>query len=485
VAVKRRTAKRKGAAAPREADSIWIRVVLLAAVVGAVAIRLAAARGELWLDEIWSFRLAHLQTDAVAVFTRIHHDNNHHLNTLYLYFLPESARWITYRAHAILAGVATVLMAGLIAHRAGARAALFSGLLTAGSFLLILYSSEARGYALAVFFAFVAVLLAERYLQTCRAAWALGFGAASALGFLSHLTFFHAYAGLFVWTSCRAFSQPRSPAAIIRLAWLHVLPVAVLAGLYWIDLRHVILGGGPIVPASEVVARVLSLAIGGPEDGGWRGLSAATALVACVAAVLAVRRSGSDLWILFGITIIVSPLLSLLLVDSNLLYERYFLIPAGFLLVASGWTLSAVARRSAPAAMLIVMAFLVTNGLHVARLLRYGRGNYLPALTYISSRAVQHPVTVGGDHDFRQGRLVEFYRPYVTNGSDIEYHQAFEWAAAGPEWFLVHSQEPVFAPSRSLVVDGGRRYTLSAAYPFGGGSGWHLAVYHNDLAEGR
>jgi len=456
---------------------------LAAIVVAAALVRMLAARGELWLDEIWSFRMAGLHSSPLAVFTGIHHDNNHHLNTLYLYFLPESARWMTYRLHTIVAGIGTVLGAALIAHRAGERAALSAALLTAGSFLLILYTSEARGYALAVFFAFLCVPLAERYLATSRTGWAAAFAFAASLGLLSHLTFLHAYLGLIVWTAWRARTGRGRHSTLRRMASLHLAPVVALATLYWMDLRHVIVGGGPVVPASEIIARTLSLAVGGPEEGPLRGAVAAAALVAGLASIVIVCRSGSDLWVLFAVTSIASPILTLALLDAHLLYERYFLVSIAFLLVAFSWTLAATARRWKLVAVLLLAAFLLGNGFHTWRLVQYGRGSYIPALAYMSKRAVQRPVTVGGDHDFRQGRLLEFYRRYVPDGADIEYHEPFEWALAGPEWYLVHSQAATFQPQGVLTVEGGRRYTLATTYPFGGLSGWHLAVYHNHLAE--
>ncbi|HEV8232999.1 MAG TPA: hypothetical protein VGP84_00320, partial [Gemmatimonadaceae bacterium] len=61
------------------------RVAVAVIVALALAVRVLAGTNELWLDEIWSYVLAHRLTSPVGVFTAIHHDNNHYLNTLYLY----------------------------------------------------------------------------------------------------------------------------------------------------------------------------------------------------------------------------------------------------------------------------------------------------------------------------------------------------------------------------------------------------------------
>jgi hypothetical protein len=177
--------------------------------------------------------------------------------------------------------------------------------------------------------------------------------------------------------------------------------------------------------------------------------------------------------------------LTLLTVDSNLLYERYFLLAAAFITLSYSWLLAAAARRSGWLAAVLALAFLVPNAARTLRLIDVGRGSYLPALRHMTELATQHPVTVGSDHEFRNGRLVEFYQRFLPGDVVLEYHTAAEWASAGPEWMLVHSQDRAFTPAASIAVAGGRQYRLSEFYPYAGVSGWHLAVYHNALAVRR
>jgi hypothetical protein len=185
------------------------------------------------------------------------------------------------------------------------------------------------------------------------------------------------------------------------------------------------------------------------------------------------------------VTTIIAPVLTLLIVDTTLLFERYFLVAAAVLTFSFGWLLAAAMRRSYLLGAALALAFLVPNAMRIARLIELGRGAYLPALQHMTQKATQHPVTVGSDHDFRNGRLVEFYRQFVPAGNDLEYHTGVEWAPAGPEWMLVHSQDYGFVPKTDLALTGGRRYRLAAFYPTAGVSGWHLAVYHNALAVPR
>src|SRR5262245_13235367 len=51
------------------------------------ALIVAAAVGDLWLDEIWSIRIAQAVSIPTEIVTRFHHDNNHVLNTLFLWLV--------------------------------------------------------------------------------------------------------------------------------------------------------------------------------------------------------------------------------------------------------------------------------------------------------------------------------------------------------------------------------------------------------------
>ena len=169
---------------------------LCAIVAAAAALRTWAACDEFWLDEMWSLmaftRIPHSFWD---IFT-FHHDNNHYFITLWMDVVgPAQRNWFVYRIPSVAASSGTVLLAGWIARRWGRFASFVATLLTASSFVLIVYGSEARGYALAGFFSLLAFLALDRYLASYRVVPALGFAVATLLGVLSHLTFVQFYCG--------------------------------------------------------------------------------------------------------------------------------------------------------------------------------------------------------------------------------------------------------------------------------------------------
>src|SRR5437762_2787603 len=83
----------------------------------ATIIRTRAALNDLWLDEIWSLRLVGQISSPLDVFTKIHFDNNHYLNSLWLHLCGFRGNWPGYRIPSLLAGVGTVILAGLIGRR--------------------------------------------------------------------------------------------------------------------------------------------------------------------------------------------------------------------------------------------------------------------------------------------------------------------------------------------------------------------------------
>src|SRR5437588_9453310 len=101
-----------------------IVVVLLA-----VSVRARSALNVLWLDEIWSIELVRELHAPVEVFTKTHHDNNHYLNSLFIYFFGQRGNWPGYRIPAVVAGFGSVILAWLAGRRTDKATAFFSLLL--------------------------------------------------------------------------------------------------------------------------------------------------------------------------------------------------------------------------------------------------------------------------------------------------------------------------------------------------------------------
>ena len=71
-------------------------LVAAAVALGAV-LRAIPCWNDFWLDEIWTYFSARSLTSPLAVFSSIHHSNNHHLNTLIFYWIGDTPHWAAYR----------------------------------------------------------------------------------------------------------------------------------------------------------------------------------------------------------------------------------------------------------------------------------------------------------------------------------------------------------------------------------------------------
>jgi len=121
----------------------WIAAALLAA----LALRIAMARGGLWLDEAWSAVMAHDVGTPLGVILGINHDNNHVLNSWWLQLVGIGAPPLLARLLSVACSAATIIPAAAFAARRDRWAGRVAAWLFALSPMLVLLGSEARGYA--------------------------------------------------------------------------------------------------------------------------------------------------------------------------------------------------------------------------------------------------------------------------------------------------------------------------------------------------
>jgi hypothetical protein len=413
-------------------------VLLIVALAG--ALRLAAASGDLAIDEIWSWWFVDQMIRRLSDVVALRHDNNHILNTIVIYALGPDVAGIWYRIPAVIASTAAVWLGTRIASRAHAKSGdATAGLLIGASYLLILYGSEARGYAYLVLFAYLSWFCLVRIGANGRWWDAIGFAIGASLGFLSHLTFVHAYAGFLVWTVC----QYRSPRFRLLLA-AHALPVATAISLYLFFIRGIEIGGGRTTTPSSALLSTVSLIGGGPLSGGlaWTAALLVTALLAWGWA-RRWKRDRAEAACLVTI-IAVAPAIVLLSTGHSLIYPRYFLIPIAFALlvigdlVAAGWSHRAGRLASLTACGLYLMA----NGAWTTRLLDHGRGDYSRAILWMAEQSPDRDATVASDHDFRNGMIFHYYAPRLGSvASRLHYVEQPDVPGSGTDWLILHNFE--------------------------------------------
>jgi hypothetical protein len=476
----------------------WMVGVALAVLLGAL-LRLACLGAEFWLDEIWSFELAHAASSPVAVLFGTRHDNNHHLNTLWLGLWPAGVWWGWYRLHSLAAGLASIVLAAKVGRRLGQVEAVVAAVLVASCSWLVIAGAEARGYALAVCFALLGLDALWSYLDGGRSLDGGGpakpqaaevgrppyplvvFWVAAILGFLSHLTFVHAYLGFVVW-SLRRFGRERSSSGdeVRRLAVLHGVPAAFFAVLYLGSVRGMEVGGGPIEPTHEVLARLIGLGLGGPA-GGWVVLPIAAIAFALFAGGLwLLARQQRDVWVFFLVTAFAAPALILArraMVAQSFLAERYFFIPLVFFLLCAAFALAELLRRngaSRAAALVLLGLFVAGNVWTVRDFAVTGRGDFHEALAWVIKQDKDEVVRVTSDKQkgsaFRTEKYVLFYAPYLSDGREIAF------VPADAPWLLVHLLDNRKPPLEQSDEDG-NTYRLERSYPSHGPWAWGWFVY--------
>lgn len=215
-------------------DTPWAIVAIITLV--GLLLRCLAARGGLWLDEAWSAIFAHDSATPAGVLFRINHDNNHHLNTLWLQWVGTDASPMLQRTLSIVSGAATVPVAAAIAARRSPTAAIVAASAFALSPFLLIYGAEARGYAPMLLAFVVAIALVDRWRAEEAPSPVTALAIAALLGCLAQATMVFGLVALGLWVlldRTRALGLGRGVAATLRLFGPAAIVVLLLAALAW------------------------------------------------------------------------------------------------------------------------------------------------------------------------------------------------------------------------------------------------------------
>ncbi|MER9682360.1 hypothetical protein NKJ23_24065 [Mesorhizobium sp. M0184] len=385
---------------------------LMIAVTGLV-LRLLGARGDLWLDEIWSFALIEPLTSIDQIFWHVNHDNNHFLNSVYLYLIGPDASPLMQRGLSIAFGVATIGAAAVSAASRGRQAMIATSLLFAVSYPMVHYGSEARGYAGLVLFTLLSVVFLERRLDNRRWSGA-ALAAAILFGFLCHLTMIGMVAVLAIWTAWLAWQRTAKVgrvvadlASIFLPGLLAVLPLAV--GVF-VGCRLFGFSVGGVSPFSIAAfaqgygGMIRSLFGLPPWFGDGPYVVVACGLVGLSAGVWRGRRAS-----LYAIGIIGLPLLMTAAHLPNLEFPRYFIISGTLLLLWAGEMIGrgldarGTVRLLAMGALAIVVSGSISS---LLQFYQYGRGSYAAIVDEMTRKGA---TTYASDGNFRTPIVVNYF----------------------------------------------------------------------------
>ncbi len=479
---------RPGMSRDSEAIGSWqYRAALSCIFLLSSALMIGAARGDLWLDEIWSLSFARSSHSLTDIFTQFRHDNNHVLNTLFLYCMGEQKTLWVYRLFSVVSGIGSVFLGAYIAKKNwGYPEALCSALLIATSYPLVLYYSEARGYAPAIFFALTAYAAFQQNLQQFGYGKLIVFWISSILGILAHSTFIMVSIAFAIGELADsryiagAFRQK-----LLRFMAHHALPFAFFAGWYMFFLKDMTIGGGPVYQKWDVIAQASALLIGFPETPGFMIGAIVSVVCFIIAGSVILYQEKDSQWLFFPSVLIFSPAMLLIMARPKFLYFRYFIICFPFFyLLFSHLMCKYLCLWKKYRWLLIAAVLILSSGQiwKISLLIGSGRGNYSGALTQIAEKSSEPVVLVGTDHDFRNRILFDFYAPRISGKTILRYVRQSDWHENPPDWLITHSQDPSYHPPNILSLKGIGDYFFVNEYRFSGISGWHWFLFRRKIS---
>ncbi len=456
---------------------VWFVITLILA--GGMALRVAAAHGELWLDEVWSINLARQADGIIDILAFTHRDNNHQLNTILLQWLDGWSLDPVHRLPALVFGAGTILAAATVARRWGPESMIIAALLFSGSYLQIHFASEARGYSSLLFFSLTAVMCLDAFAQ--KPTWArwTGLMISCILGLLAHALYLHVMVALLIWAAIMPLPAERATCRISLLVRCFALPLTLVVFYGVLHLRHLIPGGGPQRVGLDVLSSLASVWLGlSPGGLRWPALIVVASIVVLTLAYLFRTR---DQWRWLFVTIVAPPsVLMLMTSHPQMLYERYLLIPATFLLLsiapllARGWQRKGIMRGLV---ILVILAYMGSNLSRTNELLQSGRLHYRQVVLGLLEETDARIINVASDHDFRHGTMIRFYTEDLPAGRTIKYHGAYVHPSEGVDWFLTHQFAFNHESTESTLSIRDHEYRLTRSYPGSFLSGWRVNLY--------
>jgi hypothetical protein len=425
-----------------------IPVLLLAAlIVLAAIVRVIATHNDLWLDELISLRIANAVKTPWQIFSNVHSDNNHYLNTLFLYVASKRNYAPAYRWLSVLWGVLLV-PAGywLMVRRSRVEAVILAGLL-ACSYPLIHFSSEARGYSGALLGSVLACAAIARWMTRTdrgRESLFLGlvYGLALVLAILSHLT------ACVIWFSLAAGSlialaqRPERTRWISRWVALNFLPASIFAALYFFDLRFLTELGGPPMTVWHALGRLLALGLGWPAKDAASVWIVSVPLMGLIVWQLAAERKSEEPLAVLLTMIYLVPILCVVIMQPSFFSSRYFLVILPFLYVPLAMLLARlVTVQSGRIAIVTVLALFLAGQTHLyTQFLQVGRGQFTVALQYMTAHTQSSQLKLASDQDFRSSVELAYFAPKVLNSQQLLYVTRDSRASTEPDWYIVHKE---------------------------------------------
>lgn len=438
-----------------------------------------AARGNLWFDEVLSLQWASKASHPWEILSLYRHDNNHPLNTLWIYFMGVGRPEIVYRGLSITAGILLPFLTFIASRRLSPRAWFVPVMLVAFSYPVVLYASEARGYAPAMALSLAAfVVLLER--PEPGFIWTPLFWLLSCLALLAHSTAVFPLAAMGGWSLLRLL--PEWKTSLGRVILLFAPPALLFIGFFWFFLSRMMIAGGPDTGPVEVLSEFFGFWLGLPAGGvlGW--MSPAIGAILLAVALILGRFPVKSLRLFFLFSLAGFPVVVLIASGENYVHFRYLVVILPFLSLLIGCLAERVVEDFRGWKFVILPLLGIFIGMQAPRMLSLvalGRGNPVDAIARILSES-PHGVTVASNHEMLVGMVFEHYRRQLPDPRSVRYLMKHQTEVVMPDWVVIsHQGDPSNDVSGDLEAFGGR-FTFVATFPGAPASGTHWTLYKNE-----
>ncbi len=464
----------------KKASKVW-KFIYYCVFLVSVMLIILSGRGELWFDEVVSVNLVQSLDSPIEIFTKLQHDNNHILNSFYLYFIGRPNQEILYRLLSIVFGIGAIYFMSRIGARFGQVERFLAVLFAGFSFLFVLYFSEARGYAGAIFFsAFTLDMFIELRKKFSRPKLAL-FWLGCIGGLLAHLTYVTVLFSLICYCIIDELRERRSVREVFKTTMIfYLVPVLFFCIFYLTYIRHIIIGGGSNYPVWESVSHISAQALGLTVTETTKLIAAISVIVVITLALIVLICAKKWIWIFFPFSLFIAPAVLLIATRPEFLYPRYFILCIPFFYLLAVLAMGFVFRRSTAGKVIVislVTLFLIFQSMSIAALLHYGRSGYERVLLKLAEQTDGSGIIVGSDHDFRHYIMLKFYSRSLPNSKKLIYIDAQNANNIKTQWLIVHHPDLSYKPPEKLTAADGRVYNLAFTDRYCGGSGWNLFIY--------
>jgi hypothetical protein len=453
-----------------------------------ISLRVLATGGELWLDEIWSLVKVHALSTPVEIVTKVKHDNNHLLNSLWMWLLGPVQSPQIYRAPSLVGGALLLIILAL-KKPVNETSRLWTIWLTlvAFSYPLTLYGTEARGYSLTLLCAAVAFMALNRLVtEPFDRRAVLTFAATGIVGCLSHAIYALFLAPSVAWLLWRVTRPPLASNSRAVL-WLGIVPPVLFACVLTLTFyRNMEIGGAPLLPYLEVAASAISVSFGGetlssidPTVTGWNLFLGIGVVLVCVTELVSWMRSGSPIAPLVAL-ILITPWITVSVLQPHFILARYFIIQIFFAYLLAARFLDRLSRQSrfgAGVASILLLSFILGNLSRTITLVSAGRSHFVEIFTNLASQDGDPTITIGGDQDFQNNLRLTYATLVAPPTTRLTYVPGYRTTTTPPRYVVRETLEHYEVFPSEWALPSGERYQEIKRYRAPLLNGSNVTVY--------